>query len=597
MTTLTADIGGTWLKLARFNPGEKSPSAASRVSNPCREGRPHHFTTDLMRGLTELLNGDHPAGLGISTAGIVNYAGTRVTAGHAYLEPLKAPDFLSTMQEAFHCPVVLINDADAALIGAAQAGYFHGSACHGLLALGTGCGFALWKNGQRWLPERQHLLLGSIRTPVGSYDELCSASALAGRTAEGRLEAVFTRPQYQSLLEEYLGHLARLIDNATLIYHCESLLLAGGLVAAALEAGFDLAAAVAPRLMPTTDYHRQPHIRVASEGNALPLLGVRALITAESAIATVRCRPALDPPPTEAVADPELHLERCSAEELIAHCLRNENNVADHWTQQAAVLTECAIRVSEAFLAGGRLIYIGCGTSGRLAALDALELSCTFGLAKHQVVALISGGAAEAAASIEEDGEEDASSVPELLLLNPGPRDVVIGISASGSAWFVRSGLAHARNCATFSILVSAAAPEPGFSNLHIALDTGAELVTGSTRMKAGTATKKILNAISTSAMILCGKVAGTHMIHVACLNAKLIDRACGILQCLHGLSREAAAELLHRHDMNLAAALQSLSPSTAPAKEPLAPEVTVSVPVPASWASAVPAPALPLAL
>jgi N-acetylmuramic acid 6-phosphate etherase len=559
MITLTADIGGTWLKLARFNSGSTSPSATLRVSNSCRDGRPQQFTADLMRGLAELLNGEHPAGLGISTAGIVNYAGTRVTAGHAYLDPLKAPGFLSTMQAAFNCPVVVINDADAALIGAAHAGYFEGSACHGLLALGTGCGFALWKNGQRWRPDRQLPLLGSIRTQAGSYDELCSASALAARTAEGRLEAVFTCPQYQALLEEYLGHLARLIDNATLIYRCESLLLAGGLVAASLEAGFDLAAAVAPLLMPTTDYHRQPLIRVAAEGNTLPLLGVRALIAAEAAIAKVRCRPACDPLPTEAVADPDLRLELCSAAELIDHCLRNENNVADHWNHQAAALTKCASWLGEAFLTGGRLIYIGCGSSGRLAALDALELNCTFGLPKHQVVALISGGAAEAAASIEEDAEEDASCLPELLLLNPGPRDVIIGITASGSAWFVRSGLAHARKCGACSVLLSAAAPEPGLCDLHIALDTGAELVTGSTRMKAGTATKKILNAISTSALILCGKVAGTHMINVACLNAKLIDRACGILQCRHGLSRDEATALLRRHDMRLDAALLAI--------------------------------------
>jgi N-acetylmuramic acid 6-phosphate etherase len=562
MITLNADIGGTWLKLARFNDAEKSPAAAMRVSNPCRDGRPQHFAADLMRGLNELLHGDSPAGVGISTAGIVNYAGNRVTAGHAYLDPLKTPAFLSTLQEAFHCPVVLINDADAALIGAAQAGYFNGSACHGLLALGTGCGFALWKNGQRWRPDRQLPLLGSIRTPAGSYDELCSASALAGRSIEQRLEEVFTQPQYQCQLAEYLDHLARLIDNAALIYRCDSVLLAGGLVAAALEAGFDLAGALAPRLMPSTDYHRQPRVRVATEGNALPMLGVHALIAAEAAIATFRQRPIGAPLPTEAVADPELHLERCGAAELIARCLHNENAVADHWNHQADGLTQCAIRLSEAFQAGGRLIYLGCGTSGRLAALDALELNCTFGLPKHQAVALISGGAAEAAVSMEEDGEEDASSVPELLVLNPGPRDVIIGISASGSAWFVRSGLAHARRCGAFSVLVSATPPAPGLCDLHLGLDTGAELVTGSTRMKAGTATKKILNAISTSALILCGKVTGTHMTDMACLNAKLIDRACGILHHHHGLTRDAAIGLLRRHDMRLAAALQSLSPS-----------------------------------
>ena len=566
LTTLTADIGGSWIKLARFECGEPGPRASLRLANPCREGRPEAFSGELHRGLAELLDGTTPTGIGISTAGIVDYAGCRVTAGHAYLEPLKTPDFRSNLQSAFACPVVMINDADAALIGAARAGYFHGSGCHGLLALGTGCGFSLWKNGQRWRPDRQLPLLGALRTPVGSYDDLCSAAALAARTAENRLELVFTQSRYRSVLDEYLDNLARLIDNAALIYHCESVLLAGGLVAAALEAGFDLAAALTPRLMAATDFHRPPLIRAASEGNGLPLLGVRALIDAEAAVAPARGMPVFQNLATEAVADTSLHLERCTAAELIEHCLRNENAVAANWNRQAAGLTTCAVRVSESLKNGGRLIYIGCGTSGRLAALDALELNCTFGLPKHQALALISGGVAEAAASIEEDFEEDASAVPELLLLNPGPRDVVIGISASGSAWFVRSGLAYARQCGAFGVLISVNAPEAGFCDLHLGLETGAELVTGSTRMKAGTATKKIINAITTSAMILCGKVAGSYMIDVACLNEKLVERACGILHRLHGLPHDAALDLLRRHDMRL---LQALTQGAADSDPP----------------------------
>lgn len=556
---LTVDIGGTWFKFARFEGGCASPSASLRIANPCCEGRQDAFFADLQRGLSEIIDGASPAGIGISTAGIVNYAGNRLTSGHAYLDSLKATDFLSRLRMAFGCPAVMINDADAALIGAAQAGYFHGSACHGLLALGTGCGFSIWKNGQRWRPDRQLPLLGSLRTAAGSYDDLCSASGLAGRTAEKRLELVFTQSSYRRLLDEYLNNLAHLIDNAVLIYHCESVLLAGGLVAAALEGGFDLASALIPRLMAATDYYRPPQVRVACEGNGLPLLGVRALIDAEAAVAPACAVQVFKNLPTEAVADARLHLELCTPPELIDHCLRNENAVAEHWNRQAAALTACAIRVSEAFQHGGRLIYIGCGTSGRLAALDALELNCTFGLPKHQALALISGGVAEAAASIEEDFEEDASAVPELLLLSPGPYDVIIGISASGSAWYVRSGIAFARRAGCYTVLVSASPPEDGSCDQYIGLDTGAELVTGSTRMKAGTATKKILNTITTTAMILCGKVVGTHMIDVACLNDKLVERACGILHNLHELPRVEALALLRKHDMKLSDALRSL--------------------------------------
>ena len=153
--TLAVDIGGSWLKLARFENGGAAPALTVVRANPARSGLPEALLPELQRALGGLANGGTPVGIGISTAGIVDYAGSRVTAGHAYLEPLKTPDFLTSLQAAFGCPVVMINDADAALIGAARAGYFDGSGCHGVLAVGTGCGFALWKNGQRWRPDRQ----------------------------------------------------------------------------------------------------------------------------------------------------------------------------------------------------------------------------------------------------------------------------------------------------------------------------------------------------------------------------------------------------------------------------------------------------------
>ena len=562
---LTADIGGTWIKLAAFDPEGDSPLAKMRVPNPSREGRPAAFADEVRAALRNLLDGRAAAGIGISTAGIVDYGGTRLMAGHSFLDPLKSPAFGDALRTEFDCPVTLINDGDAALIGAARARYFTGPGCHGLLVVGTGCGFALWKNGLRWRPDRQLPLLGALRTPDGTFDDLCSAPALAARTAENNLERVFSQAAYRPLLDDYLGRLALLVENAALTYHCESILLAGGLVAAAREAGFDLAAALGARLTPSTDYYRAPIVRCAREGNDLALAGVRALISGEAAIARHHVRPDFRRLPTEAPAGRPLRLETCSAEELVGLCLDNENRVAANWNRQAGAMAQCARRLSAALSDGGRLIYLGCGTSGRLAALDALELYCTFGLLRQQAVALISGGVAEAAASIEEDFEEDASSLPELLLLEPGPRDVVIGVSASGSAWFVRSGLAHARRCGAFSVMVSAQPPEVGICDLHIGLETGPELVTGSTRMKAGTATKKILNAVSTTAMILCGKVAGTHMIDVACLNEKLVERACSILGELRGLDRGQALDLLHRHDLKLSNALHATAPGPSP--------------------------------
>ena len=216
--------------------------------------------------------------------------------------------------------------------------------------------------------------------------------------------------------------------------------------------------------------------------------------------------------------------------------------------------------VFDLLVAGGRLIYVGCGASGRLAACDATELNCTFGLPLHQALALISGGAAEALMTIESEFEEDASSVPDLLLMDPNASDVVIGISASGSAYFVQSALALARSRGCYTVLLSAQERASVPVDQHIGLMTGAELVTGSTRMKAGTATKKILNALTTSAMILNGKVAGTFMIDLACVNEKLVARAVRIIQTLHGVTAEDARDVLERNEMRLSAALASLA-------------------------------------
>ncbi|MFO1524306.1 MAG: ROK family protein [Kiritimatiellia bacterium] len=415
---LTADIGGTWIKLAAFDPDGDSPLARTRIPNPSREGRPGAFPDEVRTALRKLLDGRAAAGIGISTAGIVDYGGTRLVAGHAFLDPLKSPGFRDALRAEFGCPVTLINDGDAALIGAARAGYFTGPGCHGLLVVGTGCGFAIWKNGLRWRPDRQLPLLGALRTPDGTFDELCSASALAARTAGNNLERVFVRADCRPLLDEYLGRLARLVENAALTYHCESILLAGGLVAAAREAGCDLAAALGARLTPSTDYYRAPIVRCAREGNDLALAGVRALISAESAIARHHVRPDFRRLPTEAPAERPLRLETRPAEELIGLCLDNENRVAANWNRQAGAMAECARRLSAALRDGGRLIYLGCGTSGRLAALDALELSCTPGC-PEQAVALISGGVAEAAPASRRTSRRTPARCPSCCSRGP----------------------------------------------------------------------------------------------------------------------------------------------------------------------------------
>ena len=175
-------------------------------------------------------------------------------------------------------------------------------------------------------------------------------------------------------------------------------------------------------------------------------------------------------------------------------------------------------------------------------------------------MAVVAGGLADAGLTIESEGEEDVSAVPDLLLLQPSSRDVVLGLSASGTAFFVRSALAYARQRGAWTVLVheSELAGEP-CSDDAIRLHSGPECLAGSTRMKAGTATKKILNILSTTAMIRLGKVRRGRMIDVVASNDKLRRRAQGILADLAGISADEAGRLLAAHGYRLRETLQSL--------------------------------------
>jgi N-acetylmuramic acid 6-phosphate (MurNAc-6-P) etherase len=192
-----------------------------------------------------------------------------------------------------------------------------------------------------------------------------------------------------------------------------------------------------------------------------------------------------------------------------------------------------------------------------------VEIPCTYGLPKDRVLVVIAGGTADAAMEIEDNFEEDVSSVPEMLLLHIDTKDLVIGISASGSAWFVQSALALAKSRGAYRVLIRAAASEHSlpFCDREIPLHSGWEVVAGSTRMKAGTATKKALNFITTAATIRLGKVKGSYMIDVACINQKLVNRAIHILQTLYRVEEPASLELLERHRYDLGKAIRELDP------------------------------------
>jgi N-acetylmuramic acid 6-phosphate etherase len=212
-----------------------------------------------------------------------------------------------------------------------------------------------------------------------------------------------------------------------------------------------------------------------------------------------------------------------------------------------------------AFRAGGRLVYIGAGTSGRLGVLDAAECPPTFGTAPEMVVGLIAGGSAALVRSVE--GAEDDTGAAESAIdsLEIGSNDVVVGIAASGTTPYVRAGLIRAHTLGARTVLVSCSEPPSQLSGIcdeFITVLVGPEIVTGSTRMKAGTATKLVLNTLTTGAMIRLGKIYGNLMVDLRAWNDKLIDRSQRIVMETTGLGRGDARAVIDAAEGNVKTAI-----------------------------------------
>ncbi|HLL88487.1 MAG TPA: N-acetylmuramic acid 6-phosphate etherase [Tepidisphaeraceae bacterium] len=205
--------------------------------------------------------------------------------------------------------------------------------------------------------------------------------------------------------------------------------------------------------------------------------------------------------------------------------------------------------VVAALAAGGRLFYVGAGTSGRLGVLDASECPPTFRSDPSQVQGIIAGGddaMFRAKEGAEDSADGGAVAVDEKAV---GPTDVVVGIAAGGTTPFVHGALRRAAARGAKTVFLSCVQPVPNEPPVDVTIRplTGPEVVTGSTRLKAGTATKLVLNQITTVAMVQLGKVYENLMVDVRATNAKLRDRATRTLATLTALDRDAAADLLNR--------------------------------------------------
>jgi N-acetylmuramic acid 6-phosphate etherase len=256
----------------------------------------------------------------------------------------------------------------------------------------------------------------------------------------------------------------------------------------------------------------------------------------------------LDPRVTEHRNPRTTSIDLASAVEIVDLINAEDATVAAAVHSQRSEIAR-AIEAAEAtFRRGGRLFYVGAGTSGRLGVLDASEMPPTFGTDPDMVQGIIAGG--PAALTRSQEGAEDRleAAVEDLDAHGVKQGDFLIGIAASGTTPYVRRALAHARALGASTALV-ACSPPPDEARKHadvvIVAVTGPEVVTGSTRMKAGTATKLILNTITTGAMIRIGKTYGNLMVDLRATNEKLVDRSQRIVMEIAGLDREAAQKVL----------------------------------------------------
>ena len=243
------------------------------------------------------------------------------------------------------------------------------------------------------------------------------------------------------------------------------------------------------------------------------------------------------------------NLDRLETAALVELFCENDRRPQEAVAAAAGPLAAAVDAIAARLLSGGRLFYLGAGTSGRLGVLDAAECPPTFCSPPELVQGILAGGAAALLRSSEGLEDRFEAGAADLQQRGFGPADCLVGIAAGGTTPYVLGGLSHARSIGALAIAMACVPAEQVAMpcDIDIRLLTGPELLTGSTRLKAGTATKMALNILSTGVMVRLGKVYGNRMVDVAVTNSKLEDRALRILADLAGLSRERGRELLQQ--------------------------------------------------
>jgi N-acetylmuramic acid 6-phosphate etherase len=257
--------------------------------------------------------------------------------------------------------------------------------------------------------------------------------------------------------------------------------------------------------------------------------------------------------PTEAINPVSLGIDKAPVRDIIEMVVNEDRKIISAVLKEKERIAHGIEIITQALKKGGRVVFVGAGTSGRLGVVEASEMPPTFGTSPKQVQAIMAGG--QEAVFRAKEGVEDNYEVGRLRLSN---KDVVVGVSASGMTPFVRGGLTRARRAGARIIFVTCwpGSELQNFVDLQIAPAVGPEIIAGSTRLKAGTATKMVLNMLTTVSMIKVGKTYGNLMVDVRTGSEKLKDRARRILGIVTDLDYDAADALLRRAKWNVKAAI-----------------------------------------
>ncbi len=289
-------------------------------------------------------------------------------------------------------------------------------------------------------------------------------------------------------------------------------------------------------------------------GRKLSILQYDTTATQEVPVTRAGQGPSDQPGPAETVRATErrnprsIDIDQADPLQLVDLFVAEDRTVPEAVGRIRLELAEAIRLVEAAFRSGGRLIYVGAGTSGRLGVLDASECPPTFGTPREMVQGIIAGGTDALIRSIEGAEDDPAAGRAAVDALHLGSNDIVVGIAASGRTPFVHAALARARELRAKAVFLTCAAPPESVRasvDLVLHVEVGPEIVTGSTRLKAGTATKLVLNLLTTGAMVRLGKTYGNLMVDLQATNAKLRDRGERIVMEVLGVDRSAAHEAL----------------------------------------------------